>query len=109
MTEKSKKALIARRTRRGLITGIYSGQRKRSRIRGHELPPYTNKELQTWVQMQPNFEKVYQEWIDSDYDAGMIPTTDRIDDSKGYTFDNMKISTLDENCNNYYNKLLNFT
>ena len=49
------RAMLHRRTKSGHITKIYGNQRLSSRIRGHVMPEYTNKQLLEWSMSQPEF------------------------------------------------------
>lgn len=85
------------RTREGLITKIYGGQRERSRVRGHPMPSYTLDELKSFTYSQPNFESLYNQWVESGCKKSLIPSFDRLDDYKGYTFDNIRLTTWADN------------
>jgi len=92
------KAMKARvRTREGLVTKIWGSQRRHSKKRGHVMPDYTLKELQEWVFSQNNFEELYKNWEVSDYNRMLVPSCDRLDDSKHYTLDNLQLITWKEN------------
>ena len=86
-------------TREGVITKIYGQQRSRSRERCHDNPPYNNKQLLEWVLSQDNFEKLYLNWVASGYEKRLIPSCDRLDNYKGYSFDNIRLVTWQENNN----------
>jgi len=76
---------------------MYWDQCSNSRIRGHEQPAYTRDELVAWVTNQPHFQKLYDAWAASDYDSDLRPSCDRLDNSKGYSFDNIELVTWLEN------------
>jgi hypothetical protein len=44
-----------------------------------------------------NFYELYNNWIDSGYKKSDKPSVDRIDDYKGYSFDNIQLMTWKEN------------
>jgi hypothetical protein len=81
----------------GLITLIYTGQRKLSRRRNHQPPSYTLKELRKWIKSQPIFQSLYDKWIESGYNRWETPSLDRLDDYKPYSFDNIRLTTWKEN------------
>ena len=85
------------RTIDGLIKKIYNGQRSNSRSRGHSLPNYSFEEFIQWVKEQNDFLKLYQIWVDSEYDTDLIPSVDRKDDDLGYSLDNIQLMTWGEN------------
>ncbi len=84
-------------TFKGLLTRFYSHQKGSSTKRGHKPPDYTKEELSGWVRAQPNFKKLFKEWEDSNYETYKRPSVDRLDDSKGYSFDNIRLVTWKEN------------
>ena len=91
------KASARRKTRDGLITGIYSHQMEHSRSRGDVQPDYTLKELRVWVYSQPHFEKLYNNWVDSGYNRKVTPSCDRVNDYHPYRLDNLQLITFLEN------------
>lgn len=76
---------------------MYFGQIHCSRIRGHHLPKYTKQELKVWCFNQSIFHKLYTEWAKGRYYKMLKPSCDRLDNSKSYTFDNLRIVTFKEN------------
>ena len=85
------------RSKNGLISKILCGQRYRSKIGNFPPPDYSLEELRAWVFSQPNFEKIYNGWVESGYIIELIPSIDRLDDYKPYTFDNIQLMTWQEN------------
>lgn len=88
---------VSRRTRNGIVNTIYQTQKRNSKKRDHSLPDYSLFELRKWIFSQPNFEKLYSDWVDSNYDKYMKPSIDRIDDYIGYSFENIRLVTWREN------------
>ena len=104
-----------RRSKKGLTSKIYSNQMMTSRKRGHNQPEYNSKQLRDWLFQHPNFNKLYSDWKNSGYDKMLVPSIDRLDDCKGYSFNNIQLMTWQENKdkshldiisgkNNYLNK-----
>ena len=85
------------RTKKGLITKIYKSQKLSSKKRGHNPPVYTIEELKLWIISQHNFETLYENWVNSDYEKNLSPSVDRLDDYKGYTLDRLQLMTWGEN------------
>jgi hypothetical protein len=85
------------RTKRGLITTIYSHQRSKSRERNHELPDYSREELEKWLSTETNFNKLFDDWVKSNYSKWKTPSVDRINDYKPYCFSNIRLVTWEEN------------
>lgn len=85
------------RTINGLVRKIYSKQRESCRHRKHYMPNYSKDELLTWVSTQPLFFVLYEQWVKSGFQKDLIPSIDRKDDYKSYTFENIQIMTWIEN------------
>ena len=96
------------KTKRWLITGIYRCQRASSRDRWHTVPKYTNLELQEWIFKQENFEELYDNWVESWYKKSLVPSVDRLDDYKWYSFDNIQLTTWDKNRKRIYQDMKNW-
>ena len=86
-----------RHSRQGMYTDIYNGQIGSSKKRKHPLPTYTLDELIEWLQAQPEFEDMYQEWVNSNYDRWLKPSPDRLDESKSYNLQNLQLLTWRDN------------
>lgn len=91
-----------------LVKRTYIRQCNHSLERGHSLPKYSEEELLGWYRKQPNIDKLYQDYISSykkegynkrqHYDMMLSLSPDRIDNSKGYSFSNLKpLSTFRDN------------
>jgi len=94
------KVIIAQesqRTKKGLITKLYSDQRSRSKKRDMPLPTYSKKWFTNWLITETNFDEMYILWVDSDYDKDIKPSIDRLDDYIGYTETNIQLITAREN------------
>ena len=61
------------------------------------MPEYTKAELTEWLFSQELFHKLFQEWKISNFKKELIPSVDRIDNSKGYSFGNIQLMTWNEN------------
>lgn len=86
-----------RRTKVGLITSIYNSQKGSSKRRGYTNPDYSRGELISWCLEQELFHALYDEWVDSNYEQLSVPSVDRLDDYKPYSFDNIQLMTWREN------------
>lgn len=90
-----------RLTVRGRINAILASQRSGSKLRGHTAPPYSIAELEDWLMLN-GFMDLYNKWEASGYSKDLMPSADRLDDSKGYTFDNLRLVTWKENRDKAY-------
>jgi hypothetical protein len=81
----------------GLIKNLYLHQKQSSIRRNHHKPKYTYEELYIWVLSRHNFYILYSNWEKSGYKKDLIPSVDRINDDKGYSFDNIRLMTWEEN------------
>jgi hypothetical protein len=86
-----------RKTKIGLLTTRYNNQVTNSIRRKLSSPSYNKKEFIEWILNQSNFEKLYNDWVNSGYDKDFTPSIDRLDDYKPYSFDNIQLVTWKEN------------
>jgi len=84
-------------SKRGLITQIYGSQIQTSKNRNHPLPEYTNHQLKEWLNSQPLFHKLFDEWIKSGFNQNLTPSCDRLNDYLPYSFDNIRLTTWSKN------------
>lgn len=94
-----------KRTKKGLIQISYKHQRAHSKRRGHDLPNYTKNELVKWAFSKPEFHKLYENWIKSEYNKLLIPSFDRKRSRESYSFDNLQIVTWRQNMLNGRNEI----
>lgn len=80
-----------------MIDSIYNRQKSNSKKRKHPMPTYTKEELKEWLYTKTNFTRLYNEWVKNKYISGLIPSIDRIESSKPYTIDNIRLMTWMEN------------
>ncbi len=85
------------RTRLGLIGSIYRTQIRSSKHRKHNPPAYSKDDLFAWFDKQESFSMLYTQWVKSDYEKMLRPSVDRIDDSIGYTLENIQLMSWDAN------------
>ena len=86
-----------KRTKLGLLSEIYSRQKRASKKRHHYPPEYTKDELIYWCINQQIFHELYDNWVLSEYDKWMIPSCDRTDDSMGYSLNRLQLMTWRQN------------
>lgn len=85
------------RSKRGLALQMHTHQRQSSVKRGHPEPSYTKEKLYDWLMSQPKFHELYDNWVKSGFNSKLRPSIDRLDDYKGYSFDNIQLMTFKEN------------
>lgn len=82
-----------RKSKKGVISDIYNGQKHTSKRRKMNSPSYTRKWLENWLITNPEFHRLYDIWVLSSYETDLKPSVDRIDDYIGYTEYNIQLTT----------------
>lgn len=85
------------RTLSGRLNFIYRKQIARSKERGYPPPAYTFNELKERYINDPLYIKIFNAWVDSGYNKQLVPSLDRPDSTKPYTFKNIEMMTWAEN------------
>jgi len=96
-----------RKTKKGIINQIYNNQKFVSKKRKMEAPKYTLKELREFMLKQSEFHTIYKKWEESGYKKELVPSIDRLDDYKGYSFSNIRITTWAINKQKGHNDIFN--
>jgi len=96
-----------RRSKKGVIQIMYICQIERSKKRNHPLPKYTFEEFKDWLDLQLNFDEIYFNWVNSNFETSLKPSIDRCNDYLGYSFDNITLGTWKENCDHNYKSQVN--
>ena len=82
-----------KRTFKGFLNQIYNSQTASSKKRGHAPSEYSKEELGLWLKGHKDFQQLWGDWVLSDYEKYKRPSVDRLDDNKGYSFDNIRLVT----------------
>ena len=85
------------KTKSGHITRMLIDQKTRSKNRGHDKPTYTNSEFREWILNESKYHTLYAEWEKNDYNKWLAPSVDRLDNTKTYSFDNIRIVSWKDN------------
>lgn len=81
---------------KGVFRVIYKTQKRHQKLRGHGEMPYTKQQLIDWCK-DNGFDDLFNLWVDSGHKNALKPSVDRIDDFKGYSFENIRLGTWQEN------------
>ena len=84
------------KTKRGVVARIYNNQIMNSNDRGHDRPEYTLNELYDWILDNDDFSRIYDRWFEAG-DIKIKPSIDRLDDSIGYSFENIQVIEWQDN------------
>lgn len=96
-----------KKTKQGLCDSIYYIQTSNCRKRNYNQPEYSREEITKWLLNQNLFHRLFKTWEESGYKKLLIPSIDRKDDYKSYTFDNIQLMTWGENKLKGFNDKIN--
>lgn len=92
------------KTPNGFLMRLYRNMKSRiSGIQKHKAYLYAGKDLlpiedfYSWAKPHPDFQRMFNRYIESGYDRKLVPTVDRIDPAYGYVIENMRWLTHSEN------------
>lgn len=86
---------------------IYNNQILHSKQRGHPSPVYTYTDFEEWILANKDYNALYKIYEDNNYAAEYVPSVDRIDSSKPYTFDNIELVSFKENLKRHADDIIN--
>lgn len=91
---------IYRKTHKGefknWLTKTYGRMKRDNKIKFKTDLPFSKSEFSDWV-LSKNIFKLLNDYKNSNFDKNFNPSIDRIDDYKGYSFDNIQLITWKEN------------
>jgi hypothetical protein len=92
------------KTHKGFLMRLYRNMKSRiSGVQKQKYHLYEGKELfdkdefYSWALQQPSFYILFDAYVAANYDRKLAPSIDRVDSSKGYTFNNVEWVTMLEN------------
>jgi len=95
------------KTKNGFLMRMYRNMSSRiNGIQWRKAHLYSGKSLMSKLEFyefaknDANFEVLFSNWQQSNYDRKLAPSIDRIDSSKGYEIGNVRFVTFSENCRN---------
>jgi len=87
----------------GFLSSKYDHQYFRSKKNNWGEPVYKKQEfLDRWIN-NPMFIELFNNWKKNNYLKKLSPSFDRINNNKGYSFDNIQLVTWEKNEKNYIN------
>ena len=81
---------------KGVIRVLYKTMKRNNKNRGFGEMVFTKQEFCSWL-YNNNFKDLYTDWVSTGKSSLNKPSVDRIDDFKGYSFDNINLVTWKEN------------
>ena len=90
------------RTRKGKLMRTYRNMQSRTEglVKSHlyrGLPLLDRGEFYEWSLSSPEYNTLYDKWVQSGYNKKLSPSIDRVDPSEGYTLSNIRWVTHSEN------------
>lgn len=84
-------------SKKGVSCRLYNNMKTNSKRRGHDLPSYDLSEFRHWLASQYKFHELYVGWVNSGYNSNKAVSVDRIDNNKGYEFNNIRLMSWKDN------------
>ena len=89
---------------KGLIAKMYQHMVENSRSRGMNVV-LSRKDFVQWLSNN-NFRELYQNYWNSNFNPMLVPSINRLDDLRPYTYKNMELNTFEHNIN--YQKITDY-
>jgi hypothetical protein len=94
------------RTKRGLTKKIFQNQKVSCKRKNMSIF-YESDDFTNWCLSQRKFHKLFENWKANNYQKHLSPSIDRIDNYRGYSFDNIQLMTWEENQTKGYDDMRN--
>ena len=91
------KVATFRKTEKGVASEIFNRQVRSSKSRKTNPPEYSREDFYHWVFNHKDFNTLYNNWVNSEYDTNKKPSVDRLNDYLPYTFENIQLTTWGDN------------
>jgi hypothetical protein len=86
------------KTKKAWIGNTYRNMKTHAKNRGMTLPNFSQKEFEEWINNQDLiFNYLFKRYINSNYKKDFVPSINRLDDYKSYSFDNIELTTWEDN------------
>ncbi|RDY58016.1 hypothetical protein [Flagellimonas nanhaiensis] len=85
------------KTKKGLLKRIFYTQKRKSKLRGHPSPKYNINEFIQNSLLDRDFNLLFENWKKSNFIKSLKPSCDRLEDHKGYSFENTQWVTWEYN------------
>lgn len=82
---------------KGVIRVLYKTMKRHQKIRGFSDIPFTKDEFKYWLYNNTSYKDLWDTWKDNGNPTQLKPSVDRLNDYKGYSFDNMRMVVYKEN------------
>ena len=81
----------------GMCSFTYTAMKSNAKRRQMAAPNFTIKQLRKWMYKQPNFDQLFNDWVESGYKTELRPSCDRKNNNISYKFSNLELVTWEEN------------
>lgn len=79
------------------LSRIFDSQKSNSKNAKRSPPLYTKEQFVERFKNDPKYLSLFNAWVDSGHDKKLVPSFDRIDNLKPYSFDNIEVVSWYEN------------
>ena len=91
------KSIKIQRTKEGLLDKMFRSEVTRTKVTYYPDIEYSLGDFIKYGLNNLSFNTLYDLWVLSNYSKKLVPSADRLDDYKGYSFSNIQFITWEEN------------